>query len=152
MKLHDVLRKLYNLHEVSSSDKHYLEKERCYSILAICAEKQFERDGWRGHLNEASRWWRRADRPAEALRRASRSIQSNNREIRTFGFTTGAAAYLDLDELDSAESWAQKAIGQDSTDPHAYSVLGRLQKKRGNLVLAEQFFAKARELEMPVTL
>lgn len=146
LRLHDILKRLYNLHELSLSDIRTLENDRQYAVLAVYAEKRFERDGWRGHLNEASKWWRRADRPEEALRRARRSIQSSNREVRAFGYTTGAAALLDREQLAEAEAWAHKAIEQDSKDPHPYNVLGRLHKKRGNIERSTTFFEEARRL------
>ena len=123
LDLHDVLKRMAARQLVSAKQRAWLVTHEVYPVFAVLSEHDFVRTRSDGHLTAASRWGREAAQPDAAIARARRSIQSHDPVIQSFGYTTGAAAYLGRGDLSNAEDWIGKALQLNDARPHPHNVL-----------------------------
>lgn len=125
----------------------WLKQNRLHHLLVRYYENRYKisNDPW--ELIKAASCWRNLD-PQKTLELSEQiSINHPNAEpnVKAAALTTKGGAYRDLNDLQSADQCAHKALGYYESR-YPYSLLGAIAFQLGNLDQGEAFFQKAAEL------
>jgi len=110
-----------------------------YRLEAIFYEKEYQRTGNLWNLPSASRNWRKADEPQNALK-ATENVnwhKVQESDLKSALWVTRGAAFRDLSRLDEAETCATQAMECQPNSHQPYTLLGaicydRSQYEKGN--------------------
>ena len=116
-----------------------------YRLEALFFEQEYQRTGNQWNLPNASSYWRKADRPKQALKLTENlnleKIKEN--KLKSAILTTRGGAFRDIDELDKAEKCARQGIEYQPNSHHPYTLMGAICFERGEYSQGEYWFVEA---------
>lgn len=140
--LYTVLLKFESKTPLELQEFNWLKEREIFAAMAVHQEQCFERsqDIWR--IVYASRCWRDAQRPENAVA-ITEGRTTPDPKARAALLTTRGAALADTGNLSEAEKCAHRALEVDPTSTYAYALLARIYSELGYPEEAEEYGRKA---------
>ncbi|NLE75255.1 MAG: tetratricopeptide repeat protein [Chloroflexi bacterium] len=141
-QLYRILLRLEESELPEQKELDWLRDNEVHSVLASSLELRFLAEGGVWNLVEASKLWRRAKHPRQALR-ATEGVTSSDPDEMAALVTTRGGAYRDLGDLAEAEELAQSGIKRTPDRFQGYNLLGAVRYEQGRAEEGDRLFEKA---------
>lgn len=118
-----------------------------YKLEAMFYEKEFQRTGNRWNLPSASKNWRKANEPKNALKITEKANWNKVKEsdLKSALWVTRGAAFRDLHRLDEAKTCATQAMECQPESHQPYTLLGAICYDQGEYAQGDLWFGMAVE-------
>lgn len=147
--LYVILLKLDSDEDLVASDIAWLAQRRLHRVSATYYQRVYDRtlDIW--NLIRASRYWRQAGEPVEALKTTDWT-DHNDSQVESARLTTRGGAFRDLGQLTKAMNCAEEASERDPTSWRPHNLIGALYYRTGHPEDGDRHFQIAIDLGAPV--
>jgi hypothetical protein len=149
--LYAILIKLESQQNIDDWEEQWLDRNRIFGPLAILHEDAYwsRRNVW--NAAKSCRYWRRLNRPEEALRLSEVILKQTILSPRLMAalLTTRGAAFRDTYNFAEAERCATEAIGVAPENFQPYNLMGAICMQDGRPEQGYEYFSEAERLGAP---
>jgi hypothetical protein len=115
-----------------------------YKLEAEFYEQEFKRTGSKWHIPTASSYWRKADKPEQALNITNLDLQKiKDNQLKSAILVTRGGAFRDMDKLADAKNCARKAMEYQPESYQPYTLMGAIHYDSSDYSKGDYWFEEA---------